>query len=135
MASRRQAARLPHQILVVDDNDDVRESFVMLLMMHGYRATGASSGFGALRLLRDGLRPSVIVLDLRMPGMDGWAVWEHMSSDPALATIPVVVVSGDVHECQRPAAALVAPDPAVLDVPDGIASPREVARQPAHHRL
>lgn len=101
MPSRRQAARLPHQILVVDDNDDVRESFVMLLMMHGYRATGASSGFGALRLLRDGLRPSVIVLDLRMPGMDGWAVWEHMSSDPALATIPVVVVSGDVYECQR----------------------------------
>ena len=99
--SRRQAARLPHQILVVDDNEDVRESFVMLLMMHGYRATGASSGFGALRLLRDGLRPRVVVLDLRLPGMDGWTVWDHMLGDPALAKIPVVVVSGDVEECRR----------------------------------
>ncbi len=101
MPARRQLAHPPHEVLVVDDNDDVRESFVMLLLMHGYRATGASSGFGALRLLRDGLRPRVVILDLRMPGMDGWTVLDHMQTDPALASIHVVVVSGDVHECER----------------------------------
>jgi two-component system, chemotaxis family, chemotaxis protein CheY len=93
--------RPPREILIVDDNDDVRESFVMLLMMHGYKATGASSGFGALRRLRDGMRPAVVVLDLRLPGMNGWEVLDHMQSDPVLAAIPVVMVSGDVHEAHK----------------------------------
>lgn len=101
MPSRKPAVRSPREILVVDDNDDVRESFVMLLMMHGYKATGASSGFGALRRLRDGLRPAVVVLDLRLPGMNGWEVLDHMRGDPDLASIPVVMVSGDVAEAQK----------------------------------
>jgi two-component system, chemotaxis family, chemotaxis protein CheY len=101
MPSRQPAVRPPRKVLVVDDNDDVRESFVMLLMMHGYKASGASSGFGALRRLRDGLRPAVVVLDLRLPGMHGWEVLDHMRDDPALASIPVVMVSGDVHEAHR----------------------------------
>jgi CheY-like chemotaxis protein len=93
------------EVLVVDDNDDVRESLVLLLMMHGFRASGASSGFGALRRLKDGLRPALVLLDLRMPGMSGWEVWDHMRNDPAIAAIPVVVVSGEVGERQRALAA------------------------------
>jgi CheY-like chemotaxis protein len=103
MAKRTSKAdRAPtSEVLVVDDNEEVRESLMLLLMMHGYRVSGASSGFGALRKLQDGLRPSLVLLDLRMPGMDGWAVWDHMRSDPALAAIPVVVVSGEAEERQR----------------------------------
>lgn len=88
-------------MLVVDDNDDVRDAFITLLTMHGYDASGASSGVTALRQLRDGLRPCVILLDLRMPEMDGWTVWAKMHAEPMLATIPVVMVSGDPEQSRR----------------------------------
>lgn len=88
-------------MLVVDDNDDVRDAFITLLAMHGYDAIGASSGVTALRQLHEGLRPCVILLDLRMPEMDGWTVWARMHAEPMLATIPVVMVSGDPEQSRR----------------------------------
>lgn len=88
-------------MLVVDDNDDVREALVTLLGMHGYRASGESSGVAALQRLRSGFRPSVVLLDLRMPEMDGWTVWAKMHAEPALASIPVIMVSGDPEQSRR----------------------------------
>ena len=97
----RSARHKSHRVLVVDDSDDVREAFCTLLLMNGYRASGASSGMGALEQMRDGLRPCVVLLDLRMPGMDGWSVWARMHAEPKLAAIPVVMVSGDPDESRR----------------------------------
>jgi CheY-like chemotaxis protein len=94
-------ASAAHRVLVVDDNDDVREAFVALLLMHGYLASGASSGTRALEELRQGLRPCVVLLDLRMPEMDGWTVWARMHAEPTLASIPVVMVSGDPEQSRR----------------------------------
>ena len=74
MRPARQAST-SRKVLVVEDNDDVREAFITLLLMHGYQASGASSGMNALEQLREGLRPCVVILDLRMPEMDGWSVW------------------------------------------------------------
>lgn len=91
----------PHDVLVVDDNDDVRDAFITLLTMHGYAAVGASSGIMALRHLREGFRPCVVLLDLRMPEMDGWTVWAKMHAEPALASIPVVMLSGDPEQSRR----------------------------------
>jgi CheY-like chemotaxis protein len=89
------------EVLVVDDNDDVRDAFVTLLLMHGYRASGESSGVGALERMRGGFRPCVVLLDLRMPEMDGWTVWAKMHAEPRLASIPVVMVSGDPEQSRR----------------------------------
>ncbi len=100
MPSRRHVST-SHTVLVVDDNDDVREAFVALLLMHGYHASGASSGSRALEQLREGLRPCVVLLDLRMPEMDGWTVWARMHAEPTLASIPVVMVSGDPEQSRR----------------------------------
>ena len=88
-------------MLVVEDNDDVREAFITLLLMHGYQASGASSGMSALEQLHEGLRPCVVILDLRMPEMDGWSVWARMHAEPQLASIPVVMVSGDPDQLRR----------------------------------
>ena len=89
------------KVLVVEDNDDVREAFITLLLMHGYQASGASSGMSALEQLHEGLRPCVVILDLRMPEMDGWSVWARMHAEPQLASIPVVMVSGDPDQLRR----------------------------------
>ena len=81
-------------ILVVDDNDDVRDAMVVALRVAGYEAESAENGAVALaRLRNDGLRPSLILLDLMMPEMDGLEFREQQLRDAALAAIPVVIVS------------------------------------------
>lgn len=81
------------QILVVDDNEDLREVLASLLEVEGYATRCAASAGDALHILHDGLRPAVIILDWMMPGMNGEEFLEQVRSDPSLLGIPVVVVS------------------------------------------
>jgi two-component system, chemotaxis family, chemotaxis protein CheY len=85
-------------VLVVEDNNDLREALCVSLEVEGVLATGASDGWEALELLRCGLRPSVIVVDLLMPQMDGIEFrTKQLAEDPEIARIPVVVLTGDSH--------------------------------------
>ena len=59
-------------ILIVDDDKDVRIALAELLEGEGYTVAGAHNGQEALQLMRGGLHPAVILLDLMMPVMDGW---------------------------------------------------------------
>jgi two-component system response regulator MprA len=81
-------------ILVVDDNLDILESMSRLLKSAGYDVVTATDGQVALDRLRGGTTPSVILLDLMMPGMNGWQFLEELHRDPSLTAIPVVIVSG-----------------------------------------
>jgi CheY-like chemotaxis protein len=87
-------ASAPLRVLVVDDDDDLREVLREILAARGYRVATASDGREALALLRGGLSPSIILLDLRMPGMSGWQFRREQRRDPELADIPVLVLSG-----------------------------------------
>ena len=80
-------------ILVIDDEQDIREALVTVLTSEGHDAVAAADGREALRLLREGLRPCLILLDLMMPGMNGWEFRIQQRDDPDLAAIPTVVVS------------------------------------------
>jgi CheY-like chemotaxis protein len=84
-----------HEVLVVDDFDPTREAVVAVLEMKGLSARAAESGTEALSMLRGGFRPCVMLLDVRMPGLGGWEVWDRMRQDPELLTIPVVLLSAD----------------------------------------
>lgn len=91
-------------ILIVDDSADIRESYRVMLEAAGYAVELAASGDQALRLLRSGLRPSLILLDVMMPEMDGFQFREAQLRDPELAPIPVIVYSGyplDVQTVKR----------------------------------
>lgn len=111
-------ARAPHPkkphpkktVLVVDDDENVREPIVLLLEHEGYEVALAPDGQGALDLLRQGIVPSVIVLDLMMPVMTGWEFRRRQLADPALAAVPVLVVSAD------PEASALAESPGVRGV-------------------
>lgn len=87
------AARRP--LLVVDDDAAIREIVQAVLEAEGYPVMTASDGAEALAHLRSGLRPGMILLDLRMPGMDGRAFREQQAAEPELAQIPIVILSGD----------------------------------------
>jgi CheY-like chemotaxis protein len=80
-------------ILIVDDDNDVRNALSELLEEEGFSVEGAPNGREALARLRGGAHPAVILLDLMMPGMDGWDFRSEQMRDPQLAAVPVVIVS------------------------------------------
>jgi CheY-like chemotaxis protein len=80
-------------ILIVDDDCDVRQLVGELLEEEGYAVEGVPNGEAALELIRGGVRPALILLDLMMPGMDGWGFRHEQLRDPALRQIPVVIAS------------------------------------------
>jgi len=80
------------RILVVDDDPDIREAIAEVLRMEGATVLTASSGPEALETLSV-IRPSLVLLDLMMPGMTGWDVFERMRERPALAKVPVCIIS------------------------------------------
>ena len=85
---------MPATVLVVDDDRDLTRLMAKFLKLEGFEAAEASNGLEALRYLRGGGDANVILLDLRMPIMDGWAFRREQREDPAIAAIPIVVLSG-----------------------------------------
>ncbi|HXV85342.1 MAG TPA: response regulator, partial [Gemmatimonadales bacterium] len=79
-------------VLVIDDDAATRDLMRRLLVKDDYRVLEAEDGEAGLRAARD-LRPDVITLDVLMPGMDGWAVLAALKQEPALAGIPVVMLT------------------------------------------
>ena len=82
-------------ILVVEDDADLRAVMAAVLVINGYEVVEAADGEEGLRRLRSDPTVGLILLDLRMPRMDGRAFRAEQLGDPGLAAIPVVVVSGE----------------------------------------
>jgi len=79
-------------VLVIDDDPDSRMLITRYAEDEGFRVLAASSGEQGLELARS-IRPQIILLDLMMPGVDGWQVLRLLKADEALRDIPVVVIS------------------------------------------
>jgi DNA-binding response OmpR family regulator len=77
-------------VLVVDDDPGVRNLLGRFLSREGFRVETAPDGETGLRMARE-LIPTIITLDVMMPGMDGWAVLAQLKADPALAKVPVIM--------------------------------------------
>ena len=92
-----------HSILLVEDDRDLHEAMAAILDAEGYRVIGAYDGQAAIDRLRDGVRPSVIVLDLMLPRKDGRQFRAEQLADPRLADIPVIAYSGDAGVAQAAA--------------------------------
>lgn len=106
------------EILVVEDDADIREDLADLLRDRGYRVATAGNGAEALEYLRSRCRPCMILLDLMMPVMNGWEFRRRLLADRDLAQVPVVLLSGaaDIHEhAARLSASEVVTKPIQLD--------------------
>jgi CheY-like chemotaxis protein len=98
-------------IMVVDDDADVRDAVARLLEKNGYLVLPAGNGQEALDVLHEStVLPSLILLDIMMPIMDGQAFYEEQQADPDLCDIPVVAFSsfsgaldgmGDIKSLER----------------------------------
>ena len=87
-------------VLLVDDDEDVRDALGDLLKLRGFNLKIAGNGLEALQLLQNDGIPCVILLDLVMPVMDGWQFLKRLQSSPSLSSIPVVVISA--HAASNP---------------------------------
>ncbi|HEY6477534.1 MAG TPA: response regulator [Polyangia bacterium] len=81
-------------VFIIDDDHGLRESVSGLLGGEGFPSAGFANGAEALAALRTGLKPSVILLDIAMPRMDGWDFRTAQRADPALRDVPVAIVTG-----------------------------------------
>ena len=84
---------VPGSLLVVDDDDDVREATRALMERNGWDVVAVGSGADALAYLAHE-RPDLVLLDLHMDDMNGWEVITMLRSDPRLEDVEVVVVTG-----------------------------------------
>jgi two-component system cell cycle response regulator DivK len=79
-------------VLIVEDDADSRYVYGLILEDNGFRVATARSGDEGLRLARE-LQPQAILMDVSIPGMDGWTVTKRLKSDPNTAGIPVIIIT------------------------------------------
>ncbi len=82
------------KILVIDDDESIVDIIEGFLAAHHFRPSRALDGKEGLRLARD-VKPAVIILDRQMPGLDGHDVLRELKADPALAQIPVIMLTAE----------------------------------------
>jgi len=88
---------MAQRILVVDDDRDIVRLVRTYLERSGYTVLVAHNGVQALQLLRSE-RPDLVVLDLMLPGSDGWAITRQVRGDPQLATTPIIMMTARVED-------------------------------------
>ena len=79
-------------IVCIEDEPGVIELIRLILERRGLKVVGAGSGAEGLEVVRQ-VQPDVVLLDLMMPGMDGWEVYRRMKADAMMRTIPVIIVT------------------------------------------
>ena len=84
-------------ILVVDDYQDAREMYTDYLKAHGFRVAEARTGIEAVAKARE-LNPDCILMDLSLPGIDGWEATRQLKSDTSTTHIPIVAITGHASE-------------------------------------
>ena len=80
-------------VMVAEDDADIRLIMRMLLELKGYRVVEASEGQEAIRVAEES-RPDLILMDLQLPRLNGFAVTRHMRQHDQLREVPIVIVSG-----------------------------------------
>jgi len=83
---------LSRTILLIEDNEQNRYLSTYLLEMHGYTVVSASDGTSGIEMART-MRPIAILLDIQLPGMDGYAVASALRSSPTLHDVPIIAVT------------------------------------------
>ena len=90
----------PKLILCIEDEQEMIDLIRLILSRRGFNVRGANSGVEGLKIIRDE-HPDLILLDLMMPDMDGWEVYQQMKADDATKNIPVIVVTARAQSIDK----------------------------------
>jgi DNA-binding response OmpR family regulator len=84
---------MPHRVMIVEDEPEIRLFVGMMLRTEGYEVLEAEDGPAALSLLEKGPKPEIVLLDVMMPGLNGWQVYEQMQLRDEWSQIPVLLLT------------------------------------------
>jgi two-component system response regulator VicR len=87
-------------ILCIEDEQEMIDLIRLILSRHGFDVRGATGGKEGLEVIRKE-HPDLILLDLMMPDMDGWEVYQQMKADEAIKSIPVIVVTAKAQSIDK----------------------------------
>ena len=87
-------------ILCIEDEAEMIDLMRLMLEREGYRVIGAEGGEAGLERIREEM-PDLVLLDLMMPGVDGWQVYQHLQTDRAFEDIPVIVVTAKAQDIDK----------------------------------
>ncbi len=85
------------KVLVIEDEELIRESILHLLNKRGFSATGAENGRLGLQLAKE-IFPDLILCDVRMPELDGYEVLRALRQDPTTATVPLILLTAEASQ-------------------------------------
>ncbi len=88
------------RILCIEDEPEMIDLIRLILTRHGFEVTGANGGIEGARKIREEL-PDLILLDLMMPDMDGWEVYQQIKADENTRNIPVIVVTAKAQNIDK----------------------------------
>jgi DNA-binding response OmpR family regulator len=100
MDTKQIRKRKTKTILIIEDEADIRNFIARVLELEGYTVLEVSDGTSGMEIIR-GNEVSLVLLDLRLPGPDGWSILREIKRDPELSTIPVVVLTAIAESMQR----------------------------------
>jgi len=92
--------KIKKQILCIEDDEEMINLIGLILNRRGYEVRGANSGVSGLELIRR-QKPDLILLDLMMPEMDGWEVYQQIKADEPTKDIPVIVVTAKAQSIDK----------------------------------
>ena len=87
-------------ILCVEDEPEMIDLIRLILNRKGYKVEGAAGGVEGIRLIKE-IHPDLVLLDLMMPDMDGWEVYQQMKAETSLRDIPVIVVTAKAQNIDK----------------------------------
>jgi DNA-binding response OmpR family regulator len=88
------------KVVCVEDEPEIIDLIRLILGRKGFDLTGATGGLEGLEAIRR-VKPDLVLLDLMMPDMDGWEVYQQMKADPELKNIPVIVVTAKAQSIDK----------------------------------
>ncbi|MFH2037868.1 MAG: response regulator [Chloroflexota bacterium] len=94
------ADMIKKRIVCIEDDEDMVDLIRLILSRRGFEVFGANRGVSGLEIIRKE-KPDLVLLDLMMPEMDGWEVYQQIKSDESTQNIPVIVVTAKAQSIDR----------------------------------
>lgn len=88
------------KVVCVDDEAEMVDLVKFILVREQFIVTGASDGMTGLETIKE-VQPDLVILDLMMPEMDGWEVYQHMQANKSMADIPVIILTAKAQSIDR----------------------------------
>ncbi|HNB50798.1 MAG TPA: response regulator [Anaerolineales bacterium] len=93
-------AKNTRRIVCIEDEPEMIDLFKLILTRRGFEVIGANGGRQGLELVKQ-IKPDLVLIDLMMPDMDGWEVYQHLKGEEDTQHIPVIVVTAKAQSIDR----------------------------------